>query len=263
MHIGRKPSRHPERLKVTGHIVNDRPRETRHSPAIHFRGENRGYPSAHSWFPRRSSRIIRQETSGTKKQTSIPSILATILGECSNPTRCNSLDDFCGCEVDSDNSTDGFVRLGYDGEDACAFDKDIMRWIALWPDFQRKILIGKEVSWNDLIIEGFFFVSSLILTLLTLAENPEVCIVIKRDGSQSLRLSCLVTGFYPQAIDVMWLRDGEGIHESESSDLLPNWDGTYQLKNTIEMSREDVAKSPCYIEHTTLQGVNVPQVALQ
>ncbi|XP_055486430.1 major histocompatibility complex class I-related gene protein-like, partial [Leucoraja erinacea] len=188
---------------------------------------------------------------------------------------------FCGCEVDSDNSTDGFVRLGYDGEDACAFDKDRMRWIALRPDFQ--VLADR---WNVNIFMNKYFKDLLekdcvkwLLIYLECGqealqrrgtrprhsdwwngETPEVFIGIKRDGSQSLSLSCLVTGFYPQAIDVTWLRDGEGVPGFESSDLLPNWDGTYQLKNTIELIKEDVAKFSCYIEHTTLlRGVNVPQ----
>ncbi|XP_051899694.1 major histocompatibility complex class I-related gene protein-like [Pristis pectinata] len=175
----------------------------------------------------------------------------------------------CGCEVNSDNSTDGFIRLGYDGEDACVFDKETMSWIALNPEFQ--ILADR---WNVNTFMNKYFKALLekdcVKWLLIYLEcgqealqrraTPEVCIGIKSDGPQLLRLSCLVTGFYPQAIDVTWLRDGELVLEIESSGVLPNQDETYQVMKAITLSGDDGAKFSCYIEHATLlQGLSIPQ----
>ncbi|XP_059825167.1 major histocompatibility complex class I-related gene protein-like [Hypanus sabinus] len=175
----------------------------------------------------------------------------------------------CGCELKNDNSTDGFIRLRYNGEDACVFDKERMSWIVLNPEFQ--VLADR---WNINMIMNKYFKALLekdcvkwLLVYLECGQEalqqraiPEVFISIRTDGFQLLRLSCLVTGFYPQAIDVSWLRDGEWVPEIESSDVLPNHDGTYQLMKMITLNEDEETIYSCYIEHTTLlQGLNIPQ----
>ncbi|XP_072115608.1 major histocompatibility complex class I-related gene protein-like [Mobula birostris] len=175
----------------------------------------------------------------------------------------------CGCELKNDNSTDGFIRLGYDGEDACVFDKEAMSWIVLNPQFQ--VLADR---WNVNMLMNKYFKALLekdcvkwLLIYLECGQEalrqraiPEVFISIRSDGFQPLRLSCLVTGFYPQAIDVSWLRDGEWVPEIGSSDVLPNHDGTYQVMKMITLNEAEGAKYSCYIEHATLlQGLNIPQ----
>ncbi|XP_060707073.1 RLA class I histocompatibility antigen, alpha chain 11/11-like [Hemiscyllium ocellatum] len=69
----------------------------------------------------------------------------------------------------------------------------------------------------------------------------------------SNRLSCLVTGFYPRAIEVTLWRDGVLIDESLSTGILPNHDRTYQIRKWIEFDPEDQAEYSCQVERSGLE----------
>ncbi|XP_078422176.1 major histocompatibility complex class I-related protein 1-like [Cetorhinus maximus] len=174
----------------------------------------------------------------------------------------------CGCKISSDNSTDGFIKLGYKGEDAFVFDKDRRSWIALNPEFQRL-----AARWNANSFMNKYFKALLekdcVKWLLIYLEcgqgvlqrraTPEVFIGNKTEAERGLRLSCLVTGFYPWPIDVTWLRNGEEVSDSETSGTLPNQDETYRVMKTIELSGDDGERYSCHVEHASLlQGLDMP-----
>uniref|UniRef100_UPI00398F37AD major histocompatibility complex class I-related gene protein-like n=1 Tax=Pristiophorus japonicus TaxID=55135 RepID=UPI00398F37AD len=174
----------------------------------------------------------------------------------------------CGCEVMDDNSTDGFIKLGYGGEDAYVFDKDTTSWMALNPEFR-----ALAERWNANSFMNKYFKALLekdcVKWLLTYVEcgrgalqrraTPEVFIGERSNREQVLRLSCLVTGFYPRPIDVTWLRNGQEVPDVETSDLLPNQEETYRVMKTIELSGDDGERYSCHIEHASLlQGLDVP-----
>ncbi|KAF4070711.1 hypothetical protein AMELA_G00288770 [Ameiurus melas] len=60
--------------------------------------------------------------------------------------------------------------------------------------------------------------------------------------SGGARLTCLATGFYPRHINMTLLKDGQGMpeHLFTVDDLLPNADGTYQMRKTVEISEEEL-----------------------
>ncbi|XP_067834248.1 major histocompatibility complex class I-related gene protein-like [Heptranchias perlo] len=174
----------------------------------------------------------------------------------------------CGCELNSDNSTEGFIKFGYDGEDAYVFDKDRLSWIAVNPEFQTL-----ADRWNANTFMNKYFktllekdcVKWLLIYLRAGREAlqrkvaPEVFIGKRSDGDRVLRVSCLVSGFYPWAIEVTWLGNGEEVADIESSDVLPNQDMTYRVLKTIELSGDDRKSYSCHIEHASLlRGINVP-----
>uniref|UniRef100_UPI00398EF8CE major histocompatibility complex class I-related gene protein-like n=1 Tax=Pristiophorus japonicus TaxID=55135 RepID=UPI00398EF8CE len=68
------------------------------------------------------------------------------------------------------------------------------------------------------------------------------------------RLSCVATGFYPQAIEVTLWRDGVFLAETQSSGILPNHDGTFQVSKWTEFDPEDPGTFSCEVEHGGLQG---------
>ncbi|XP_072331294.1 major histocompatibility complex class I-related gene protein-like [Scyliorhinus torazame] len=173
----------------------------------------------------------------------------------------------CGCEIYSDNSTDGFIKLGYDGEDAFVFDKDRVSWMALNPEFQTL-----ADRWNANSFMNKYFKALLekdcvkwLLTYLKCGRGvlqrraiPEVFIANRIEGERVLRVSCLVTGFYPWPIDVAWLRDGEDVLGVESSGTLPNQDETYRVMKTMDLMGDDGEVYSCHVEHgSLLQGLNV------
>ncbi len=54
-------------------------------------------------------------------------------------------------------------------------------------------------------------------------------------------MSCLVTGFYPRHNNLTLFRDEQPVadHEITGGDLLPNGDGTYQMRKSLEISAAD------------------------
>ncbi|XP_059495580.1 major histocompatibility complex class I-related gene protein-like [Stegostoma tigrinum] len=190
----------------------------------------------------------------------------------------------CGCELHTDNSTDGFIKLGYDGQDAFAFNKDRMSWIAFNPEFQA---LADRLNFHTFLNKYFktLLEKDCVKQLLTylkcgqaalqrtgmvqdqaLDENcasamfsPEVFIGSRTDGERALSLSCLVMGFYPGDIEVTWLRNGLVVLDVESTDLLPYQDTTYWVMKTFKLSQDDGERYSCHIEHTSLiQELDVP-----
>ncbi|KAG9334493.1 hypothetical protein JZ751_007576 [Albula glossodonta] len=74
-----------------------------------------------------------------------------------------------------------------------------------------------------------------------------------------LRVSCLATGFYPRHINLTMLRDGLPVPEEELvlGGLLPNGDGTYQLRRTLRLSAEELGGGhhyTCSVTHLSLDN---------
>uniref|UniRef100_A0A3B3RJH7 Ig-like domain-containing protein n=1 Tax=Paramormyrops kingsleyae TaxID=1676925 RepID=A0A3B3RJH7_9TELE len=74
-----------------------------------------------------------------------------------------------------------------------------------------------------------------------------------------LRVTCHVTGFYPWEVQVEWQKDGwlplvEGV---TSGEVLPNGDGTLQLKKTLTISGGNqrcvtIQSYTCLVQHSSL-----------
>uniref|UniRef100_A0A672MJL4 Major histocompatibility complex class I LBA n=1 Tax=Sinocyclocheilus grahami TaxID=75366 RepID=A0A672MJL4_SINGR len=53
--------------------------------------------------------------------------------------------------------------------------------------------------------------------------------------SQGLQISCLATGFYPRHINLTLFRDGQPVEDDQitGGEILPNGDGTYQMRKNL------------------------------
>ncbi|XP_056308261.1 major histocompatibility complex class I-related gene protein-like [Danio aesculapii] len=84
-------------------------------------------------------------------------------------------------------------------------------------------------------------------------ETPNITLFKKASGSGGSYLSCLATRFYPRHINLTLLRDGQPVsdHELTGGDLLPNEDGTYQMRKSLEIRVEEREKHKytCSVEH--------------
>ncbi|XP_051741087.1 major histocompatibility complex class I-related gene protein-like isoform X26 [Ctenopharyngodon idella] len=86
--------------------------------------------------------------------------------------------------------------------------------------------------------------------------KPRVRLIQKANSdSGGFRVSCLATGFYPRHINLTLFRDGQPVsdHEITGGDLLPNGDGTYQLRKSLEISAEK-HKYTCSATHLSLDN---------
>ncbi|XP_073687683.1 H-2 class I histocompatibility antigen, D-B alpha chain-like [Garra rufa] len=85
--------------------------------------------------------------------------------------------------------------------------------------------------------------------------KPRVRFIQKANSySGRSRLSCLATGFYPRHINLTLYRDGQLVadHEITGGDLLPNDDGTYQMRKSLEISAADKHNYTCSATHLSL-----------
>ncbi|KAK9952141.1 hypothetical protein ABG768_017997, partial [Culter alburnus] len=86
--------------------------------------------------------------------------------------------------------------------------------------------------------------------------KPRVRLIQKANSdSGEFRVSCLATGFYPRHINLTLFRDGQPVsdHEITGGDLLPNGDGTYQMRKSLEIGA-DKHKYTCSATHLSLDN---------
>ncbi|XP_077066554.1 major histocompatibility complex class I-related protein 1-like [Siphateles boraxobius] len=87
-------------------------------------------------------------------------------------------------------------------------------------------------------------------------KTPNITLSLKANSdSGGFRVSCLATGFYPRHINLTLFRDGQPVsdHEITGGDLLPNGDGTYQMRKSLEISA-DTHKYSCSATHLSLDN---------
>nr|XP_055048484.1 hereditary hemochromatosis protein homolog isoform X2 [Misgurnus anguillicaudatus] len=83
--------------------------------------------------------------------------------------------------------------------------------------------------------------------------------LLQTDLSSGFWVTCLATGFYPRHINLTLFRDGQPVSDDEitGGDLLPNDDGTYQMRKILKISEEEQRekhKYTCTATHLSLDN---------
>ncbi|XP_026095722.1 major histocompatibility complex class I-related gene protein-like [Carassius auratus] len=75
--------------------------------------------------------------------------------------------------------------------------------------------------------------------------------------SQGLQISCLATGFYPRHINLTLFMDGQPVDDDQitGGEILPNGDGTYQMRKSLVISEEKLREEHKY--NCTMQRLNL------
>ncbi|XP_062385626.1 H-2 class I histocompatibility antigen, Q10 alpha chain-like isoform X2 [Sardina pilchardus] len=176
-----------------------------------------------------------------------------------------------GCEVDK--MADGsfrFVRgvdaYSYDGNDFLSFDDASMQWVAPVPEavptkqkwdgvpilnqYTKGYLEKECVDW----LEKFTEYGYKELKQQATASPPKVHFFAKATrSSNTLQLTCMATGFYPKEIDITILKGKEVIMKGDLRDVLPNGDGTHQIKLIVEAQRSDIDDYSCEMYYMGLE----------
>ncbi|CAK6971617.1 major histocompatibility complex class I-related gene protein-like isoform X1 [Scomber scombrus] len=149
-----------------------------------------------------------------------------------------------GCEWDDETGeVNGFVQLGYNGEDFLAFDLKTLTWIAPKPeavitkhswDRDRP---GNE-RWKYLLTQHHPELVKIYLdygkSSLMRTDLPSMYLLQKTPSSP---VRCFATGFYPDRVMMFWRKDGEELHENvEVGEILPNHDGSFQMSVDLNLS---------------------------
>ncbi len=80
---------------------------------------------------------------------------------------------------------------------------------------------------------------------------PEVSLI---QNSLLSPVECHVTGFYPSAVTITWLRNGHDHDEDvDLGETLPNEDGTFQKTAILHVTPDEWKKNQyvCVVEHMT------------
>ncbi|XP_062385012.1 class I histocompatibility antigen, F10 alpha chain-like isoform X2 [Sardina pilchardus] len=175
-----------------------------------------------------------------------------------------------GCEID--RSADGAVKFvrgvdaySYDGNDFLSFDDASMQWVApvteavptkqkwdgvpILNQYTKGYLEKECVDW----LEKFREYGDKELKQQTTASPPDVRLFAKAaESSNTFKLTCMATGFYPKDIDITILKGKEVIKKGDLRDVLPNGDGTHQIKLIVEAQRSDIDGYSCDVKHVGL-----------
>ncbi|KAL1269642.1 hypothetical protein QQF64_031931 [Cirrhinus molitorella] len=75
--------------------------------------------------------------------------------------------------------------------------------------------------------------------------------------SQGLQIICLATGFYPRYINLTLFRDGQPVDDDQitGGEILPNGDGTYQMRKSLVISEEELRRGHKY--NCTMKRLNL------
>ncbi|XP_061753268.1 class I histocompatibility antigen, F10 alpha chain-like [Nerophis ophidion] len=172
------------------------------------------------------------------------------------------LQKMTGCEWnDETDEVKGWYQLGYDGEDFISLDMKTWTWTA-----SRQQAFPSKLKWDQdkhLLEDMKHYYTQLCpkylkkyvnygKEVLMRTELPKVFLFQKTPSSP---VSCMATGFYPDAADLFWRKDGEQIFEDvEHGEILPNHDGTFQLSVhlKVEVTADVEGKYECVFQ---LSGV--------
>ncbi|XP_029023662.1 H-2 class I histocompatibility antigen, Q10 alpha chain-like [Betta splendens] len=179
-----------------------------------------------------------------------------------------------GCEGEKqpDNTLtfkSGMDMYSYDGNDFLSFDDANAVWVApidaavqtkrKWDDvpvlkeYTKGYLEKECMDW----LQRFNTYES---EEIRRASPPKVYVFAKNSPIETnIMLTCLATGFYPKDIIVNIKRNGRVLTRDDglrSSGVLPNDDGTHQIRTSVEILKSDLSTYTCHVIHKAT-GVDV------
>ncbi|XP_068923416.1 class I histocompatibility antigen, F10 alpha chain-like [Petaurus breviceps papuanus] len=174
----------------------------------------------------------------------------------------HTLQLFADCELEDDIQVDHHVHLAWDGEDLFRRDEQQGYWIFLKPlGYMLKPAV--ESAFLDSMRKHYMQEYCLdimrkILRHSRIKENvpPEVTVSRHDALDGTVTLSCTATGFYPHFILLNWEKGYEHAiwGKESSSGTLPNADGTFYLKVTLELMPGNPGIGyTCVVEHRELK----------
>ncbi|TRY58678.1 hypothetical protein DNTS_028450 [Danionella cerebrum] len=115
-------------------------------------------------------------------------------------------------------------------------------WLIMWDDLKRvhENLMYTNV-YHPICIKILRRYLSIERNNVMKKVKPRVRL-LKKKVSRGLQMTCLATGFYPRHINLTLFRDGEPVDEDRITGgvVLPNGDGTYQMRKSVVISGEEL-----------------------
>ncbi|XP_053556037.1 zinc-alpha-2-glycoprotein [Bombina bombina] len=172
-----------------------------------------------------------------------------------------------GCELREDGSTTGYTQHAYDGDDFLSLDKDRMVYVPSMDEAQittqrwnldRSFAERRKLYFDTECIEWLQKYVNYGKDILEGKVKPKVKVWgVTSEGV--VRLHCLAYGFYPKPIDVKWTLNDQDIPIEEAKQVLPDPEGTYQVRLTVEVIPVENQIYTCHVDHSSLsEEIKVP-----
>ncbi|KAL1252033.1 hypothetical protein QQF64_019829 [Cirrhinus molitorella] len=210
------------------------------------------------WMKFVSEELWKEDTEIRKRMHQIYKKNIPILMERFNQTDgVHTYQRMYGCEWDDETEdSDGFDQYSYDGEDFIMLDMQNGRYIASiqqavptvkkWNNDQAHLEALQQYYEYECVYWLKFFLKS---RKADLKRAPEVSLLQKDPSSPVV---CHATGFYPSAVTITWVRNGQEHDEDVNlEETLPNVDGTFQKTSTLSIQPDEWKNNyyVCVVEH--------------
>uniref|UniRef100_A0A8C5MQG3 Ig-like domain-containing protein n=1 Tax=Leptobrachium leishanense TaxID=445787 RepID=A0A8C5MQG3_9ANUR len=166
-----------------------------------------------------------------------------------------------GCELRDDGSIRTYDQDGYDGKDFTALDTERGFYYPLtdqaqasvqkWNSPEARVGERKKIFLETECIDWLRKYLEYGKEELQRRVRPEVK-VSDQNVNGVRKLHCQVYGFYPRDVDVNWQKNGLDVPSYEAKHVLPNSDGTYQIRVTMEVPPDDRDGYSCHVDHASL-----------
>ncbi|XP_041430420.1 major histocompatibility complex class I-related gene protein [Xenopus laevis] len=170
------------------------------------------------------------------------------------------------CKLNEDGTIGGYEEIAYNGKEVMVQDKERVVYVPAtqealimtqqWNQHYDYAKINKLYMENDCIQHMKMYLP-YVSTDLERKVLPKVKIS-SLELDRGKKLHCWVYGFYPRDVEVKWIKNGrDEIYSEESAEILPNPDGTYQIRVSVEVTPEEGATYSCHVDHSSLEKILV------
>lgn len=92
-----------------------------------------------------------------------------------------------------------------------------------------------------------------MLCLLCSSVPPKVSLFAKQAQSpNNYELTCMATEFYPKDITMIITKKKQIVKEGNGTIVLPNGDGTHQIRLSVEARKSEIYEYGCEVSHEAL-----------
>ncbi|XP_037057739.1 zinc-alpha-2-glycoprotein-like [Peromyscus leucopus] len=220
----------------------------------------KGHTGAENW--------ARKTEDLQRKKEQLRRMLAAATKQLGQETGLHTLQETLSCELQGNQSTGGFWRLGYDGQDSLTFDQKTLRWTMTVPSTQQT-----KVFWETHAPRADEFKTFLedicpaqLQGYLAFLKNfppdtglPEVKVTNRTYPVGRITLTCWAFNLYSREATLAWLQDGKQAQQRTfgPGTILPSGDGTYQTWVSIWVLPGQEPEFTCRLRHQT-HDIKVP-----
>lgn len=168
-----------------------------------------------------------------------------------------------GCELHSRDTAKGFFQAAYQGSDFLSFQN--MSWVPS-PEGESRAenvchLLNQYEGIKETVHRLINNTCPRFLLGLLDAGKMDLLRQVRPEAwlssspileSSQLHLVCHVSGFYPKPIWVMWMRGEQEQPGTQRGEVLPNVDGTWYLRVTLNVEAKEAAGLSCQVRHSSL-----------